>query len=116
VGDRPRPLALYEMIHPPGAPRPGGVYHIVVYEARLQRSPRNLPEDEVLAVIALTREQVLRGPDRKPTLRGLLAEGARIVATAGPVDPHVRLYPLGTARALADVLRCTEPGSITPRS
>jgi hypothetical protein len=56
------------MIHPPGAPRAGEVYRIVVYQARLRSLPRDLPEDEVLTVIALTRERVIRGPERKPTL------------------------------------------------
>jgi 8-oxo-dGTP pyrophosphatase MutT (NUDIX family) len=105
VTDRPRPLALYEMIHPPGTPRAGEVYRIVVYQARLRSLPRNLPEDEVLAVIALTPDQVIRGPERKPTLAQLLDEGARIVASAEPVDSHICLYPLGTASALAHVLR-----------
>jgi 8-oxo-dGTP pyrophosphatase MutT (NUDIX family) len=105
VSDRPRPLALYEMIHPPATPRAGEVYRIVVYQARLCGLPRNLKEDEVLAVIALTREQVIRGPERKPTLAELLDEGARIVASAEPIDSHTCLYPLGTARALAYILR-----------
>jgi hypothetical protein len=103
--DLPRPLALYEMIHPPGTPRSGEVYRIVIYQARLMGPPRNLPEDEVLAVIALTQEQVVRGPERKPTLSRLLSEGARFVAQAAPVDPDLRLYPLGRARALGHVLR-----------
>ncbi len=102
--DQPRPLALYEMIHPPDTPRAGKVYRIVVYLARLWGLPRSLPEDEVLAVIALTQEQVIRGPERKPTLAELLDEGARLVASAEPVDRQIRLYPLGTARALAYVL------------
>ena len=107
VADRPRPLALYEMIHPPGTPRAGEVYRIVVYPARLRGLPRNLPEDEVLAIIALSQEQVIRGLERKPTLAELLDEGARIVASAQPVGSQVRLYPLGTACALAHVLRHT---------
>jgi 8-oxo-dGTP pyrophosphatase MutT (NUDIX family) len=111
VTDRPRPLALYEMIHPPGTPRAGQVYRIVVYPARLRTPPANLLEDEVLAVIALTREQVIRGPERKPTLAALLGEGARIVSSTLPVDRQIRLYPLGTACALAHVLRHT-PGPL----
>jgi 8-oxo-dGTP pyrophosphatase MutT (NUDIX family) len=105
VSDRPRPLALYEMIHPPGTPRAGEVYRIVVYQARLRSLPKRLLEDEVLAVITLTQEQVMRGLDRKPALAELLDEGARIVASAKPIDHRVRLYPLGTGRALAHVLR-----------
>lgn len=105
LSDLPRPLALYEMIHPAGTPWAGQVYRIVVYQARLHSLPRNLADDEVLAIIALTQEQVIRGPDRKPALAELLDEGARIVASAEPVDGQTRLYPFGTASALAYVLR-----------
>jgi 8-oxo-dGTP pyrophosphatase MutT (NUDIX family) len=104
VTDRPRPLALYEMIHPAGTPRAGELYRIVVYQARLSGLPSRLQEDEVLAVITLTREQVIRSRERKPTVAKLLDEGARIVASTGPVDGHARLYPLGTALALAYLL------------
>jgi 8-oxo-dGTP pyrophosphatase MutT (NUDIX family) len=113
--DRPRPLALYEMIHPPGTPRAGEVYQIVVYQARLQSLPVSLPADEVLAIIGMTREQVIRGPERRPTLAALLDEGAQIVASAEPVERQIHLVPLGTARALAYVLRRT-PGPLPPRA
>jgi 8-oxo-dGTP pyrophosphatase MutT (NUDIX family) len=115
--DWPRPLALYEMIHPPGTPRANQVYRIVVYQARLRSLPRRLAEDEVQAVIALTREQVIRGPERKPTLADLLNEGAQIVAQARPLDGRLRLYPLGTAAALAHVLRHEQgqPPPFAPR-
>jgi 8-oxo-dGTP pyrophosphatase MutT (NUDIX family) len=105
VTDLPRPLAFYEMIHPPGTPRAGELYRIVIYRARLYGSPKVLPQDEVLGIIALTAEQVLRGPERKPALAELIAEGARIVAGGEALDPQTRLYPLGTTRALARVLR-----------
>jgi 8-oxo-dGTP pyrophosphatase MutT (NUDIX family) len=112
LSDLPRPLALYEMIHPPGTPRAGKVYRIVVYRARLCGLPEKLQEDEVLAIIALTHQQVVRGPDRKPTLAELLDEGAQIVTRAEPLDRQTRLYPLGTARALAHVLQQMPPGSM----
>ena len=67
--------------------------------------PRDLPEEEVRGVIALTREQVVLGAAQKPTLSRLLATGAEIVTGARGLDPQLRLYPLGTARALALVLR-----------
>lgn len=108
VRDLPRPLALYGMIHPPGTPRAGAVYRIVVYQAQLQGPPQRLQAAEVLAIIALTQEQVIQGAERKPTLARLLDEGAWIVASARPIDRQTRLYPLGTARALAHVLRHTE--------
>jgi len=108
VMDRPRPLAFYEMIHPPSTPRAGELYRIVVYKARLCGLPKDLPPDELLGVIALTAEQVVRGPERKPTLAELIAEGAQVVAGGETVDRQVRLYPIGTARALAHVLGCAK--------
>ena len=108
VIDRPRPLALYEMVHPDGTPRAGELYRIVVFMARLRDVVRNLQTDEVIGIIALTPEQVIRGPERKPTLAELTAQGARIVAGGETVDRQVRLYPLGTAVALAHVLRHIE--------
>jgi 8-oxo-dGTP pyrophosphatase MutT (NUDIX family) len=118
VLDEPRPLALYEMLHPPGTPKAGELYRIVIYRARLCGSLGALASDEVLGVIALTAEQVVQGPERKPTLARLIDEGAQIVAGGEVVERHVRLYPIGTARALAYVLRpamsghvCEEGGS-----
>jgi 8-oxo-dGTP pyrophosphatase MutT (NUDIX family) len=104
VRDRPRPFALYEMIHPPGTPRAGGVYRIVIYNALLLGRPRELQLDEVQGVIALSPEQVVRGLESKPTVAALLGEGASLVAGEEHIDPRLRLYPLGTARALARIL------------
>ncbi len=105
VSDQPRPFALHEMVHPPGTPRAGELYRIVIYKARLRNKPKDLPPDEVLGVIALTEKQVIRGLKCRPTLAELLDEGARLVAGEGHVDLQVQLYPLGTARALAHILR-----------
>jgi 8-oxo-dGTP pyrophosphatase MutT (NUDIX family) len=107
LADQPRPLALYEMIHPPGTPRPGELYRIVIYRARLRGRPEALPPDEVRGVIALTRRQVVQGLERKPTLAQLLAEGASLVAGGEDLSPALRLYPLGTAAALAHLFRQT---------
>jgi 8-oxo-dGTP pyrophosphatase MutT (NUDIX family) len=107
VVDRPRPFAFYEMIHPPGTPRARELYRIVIYRARLCGLPRDLPPDELLGVIALTVEQVIRGPERKPTLTELIAEGGQIVAGGETIDRRVRLYPLGTAVALARLLHAS---------
>jgi len=103
LSDQPRPLALYEMIHPPGTPGPGELYRIVIFAARLSGIPGDLPPDEVQGVIALTKEQVIQGLERKPSLGELLGEGAKLIAGGEDVDPQVRLYPLGTARALAQL-------------
>jgi len=104
VADRPRPLAVYEMVHPAGTPRAGELYRIVIYHARLNSPPRNLPSDEVGGVIALTAEQVVRGLEGPVSLGELLASGAAWIAGQMP-EPALRLYPLGTARALGQVLR-----------
>jgi 8-oxo-dGTP pyrophosphatase MutT (NUDIX family) len=104
--DQPRPLAFYEMIHPPRTPRAGGLYRLMIYRAELLSPPGQLAPDEVRAVIALTAEQVLRGPEHQPTLAELLDQGAEIIAECDLVDRQTRLYPQGTACALAAVLRC----------
>ncbi len=104
--DQPRPLAFYEMIHPPKTPREGELYRLVIYHAELLNLPGNLPLEEVRAIIALTREQVLRGQEHQPTIAELLDHGAEIVAEGEqPIDHQTRLYPLGTAQALASILR-----------
>ncbi len=98
------------MIHPSGTPRAGELYRIVIYKARLCGVPKDLPPDEVQGVIALTLEQVVRGPERRPTLSDLIGEGTRVVAGGETVDRQTRLYPVGTAMALAHVLRHTAGG------
>ena len=105
VSDQPRPMALYRMVHPEGTPRAGETYHIVIYRAALLEPPSEMPIEEVRGIIALTREQVVRGPDRKPSITELIYDGAEIVSLVGPVDLGTRLFPLGTAAALAFVLR-----------
>jgi len=105
VSDQPRPFALYEMVHPLGTPRAGELYRIVIYKAHLRDQPKDLPLDEVRGVIALTERQVIQGLEGRPMLAELLDEGAWLVAGEEHVDLQVRLYPLGTARALAHVLR-----------
>jgi len=104
LSDKPRPFALYDMVHPPGAPRAGELYHIVIYKARLKGVPKDLPQDELQGVIALTAEQVIQSLDNKPELAELLNDGASLTAGGEHLDRRLRLYPLGTARALAHIL------------
>lgn len=105
VTDRPRPFALYEMVHPPNTARAGEEYRIVVYKAQLCGLPKDLPKEEVQGVIALTAAQVIRGLERRPTLAEVIEEGASLVAGGETLSREVRLYPIGTARALAHILR-----------
>ncbi len=101
---QPCPLALYKMIHPPGTPREGSVYRIVIYRGRLHSKPGILQLDEVRGVIALTEDQVIRGLDSKPSVKELLQNGAGLVTGDQHIDPEIRLYPIGTAAALARIL------------
>jgi 8-oxo-dGTP pyrophosphatase MutT (NUDIX family) len=104
LSDEPRPFALHDMVHPLGAPRAGEIYHIVIYKARLKGIPGDLPQDELQGVIALTIEQVIQSLGNKPELAKLLDDGASLVAGGEHLDPRLRLYPLGTAMALAHIL------------
>ena len=63
-------------------------------------------------VIALTEDQVAQGLEREPLLAELLDEGALLIAGEKSVDRQVRLYPLGTARALAHLLRQVDEAQI----
>jgi 8-oxo-dGTP pyrophosphatase MutT (NUDIX family) len=102
--DKPRPFALYDMVHPSGAPRAGERYHIVIYKARLKGIPGDLPQDELQGVIALTAEQVIQSLANRPELAELLNDGASLITGGERLDRRLRLYPLGTARALAHIL------------
>jgi 8-oxo-dGTP pyrophosphatase MutT (NUDIX family) len=104
VPDLPRPYAFYEMIHPPGTPREGCLYRIVIYKARLLALPKRLQREEVSGIIALTKDQVICGPEHKPTLRELIQQGATVLAGKEGLDQEIRLSPLGTADALAKIL------------
>lgn len=114
VIDQPRPLALYEMIYPPGTDRAGNLYRIVVYEARLLQVPKNVLADELQGVIALTTDQVMRSLERKPTLAQLIEEGALLIAGGEMVDRQTRLYPIGTALALARLPSQSAKSHATP--
>ena len=105
VSDEPCPMALYRMIHPESAPRAGETYYIVIYRAAFLEPPSDLPTDEFRGIIALSPEQVIQGSLRKPSIAKLISEGAEIVTLAKPVDLNTLIYPIGTASALATVLR-----------
>ena len=115
VSDECKPIAIYEMVHPPHTRRAGRTYYIVIYRAILREVPSKLPLDEVRAVIALTSQQVLQGIGTQKSLADLLSTGATILSEAEHVERSTRLYPIGTAAALAALLRSIEfQGSIQP--
>jgi 8-oxo-dGTP pyrophosphatase MutT (NUDIX family) len=107
IHSSPRPLALYEMIHPVGTPRAGELYRLVIFQAELLGEPSEIPLDEVSGVIALKAWQVITGIHCKPTLGELLEEGAEMVSDPLIIDRQTKLYPLGTAVALAHILNHT---------
>ena len=104
LSDSLRPMSLYMMTRDDEA----NTYYIAMYEASLSTTSFNLAVEEVAAVIALKPEQVVNGLSHRPTLRELIREGARIFASAQALNDDVRLYPIGSAVALASVLRYTE--------
>ena len=108
VSHLPRPLALFEMIHPQGTPNEGRRYKIVIFRAQLQQVPTRLQVEEVGGLIALKTWQVISGVDCRPTLGELLEEGAELPLDPLNIDRETILYPLGTAAAMADILR--QPG------
>lgn len=107
IKDYPRPLAIYEMVHPKGTPRAGQIYHILIYNARLIDKPTELIRDEVQGLIALTKKQVILSLERKPALHELKEEGALVVLGAESISDDTLLYPIGTAKALAHILSVT---------
>ena len=104
IADQPTPLALYEMIHQPDAPRAGKLYRIIIYRARLLSFPSQLQQDEVQGIISLTKSQIGKSLSRKPTLSQLLTEGAKVIAGAESLDRQIQLYPIGTAQALGLIM------------
>ncbi len=101
IDDSPRPLALFDMLYPEGSPQEGKVYYIVIYRAKIKSVIRQVKEDEVRAVISLSRKHVTDCLEAKPSINELISEGADIVIGKDNLDPETRLYPIGTARALA---------------
>ena len=65
----------------------------------------DLAVEEVSAVIALTPDQVVNGPSHRPTMRELMRDGAEVLASGQILYDDVRLYPIGSAVAPANVLR-----------
>ena len=103
--DIPRPYAIYKMLHPPGTPSEGNVYRIVIYKACLGVNRiGEIPPDELQGVIALTKEQLIRGLERRPSLADLYGEGASLIAGGDNLDNQICVYPIGTAAALAHIL------------
>ncbi len=103
VVDFPHPLGLYEFVYPPGLPRAGQLYHIVIYKAMLPDKPMTFSKDEVSALIGLTSEQVIQGTNRKSSLAELLNEGASFIAGDNNLDMRIQVFPIGTAQALAQI-------------
>ena len=103
LSDSLRPMSLYMMkrdVHNGDV----STYYIAMYEASLSTCSFNLAVEEVRAVIALTPEQVVNGPSHRPAMRELVRDGTEVLASAQVLE-DVRLYPIGSAVALANVLR-----------
>ncbi len=97
VDDPIKPLAIFEMIHPVGTPKAGGIYHIVIFKALIDMEPHRLQSEEVSGIILLNKEQVLNG-NRRATIQQILDEGAKVIGTN--INKEMVIYPIGTAEAL----------------
>ncbi|MEK5475628.1 NUDIX domain-containing protein [Paenibacillus sp. FSL R5-0407] len=97
VDDSIKPLAIFEMIHPDGSPKPGGIYHIVVFKALIDIEPHRFQIEEVSGLILLNKEQMLNG-NRRATIQQLLDEGAKVIGSN--ISMETVIYPIGTAEAL----------------
>ncbi|MCG8641033.1 MAG: NUDIX hydrolase [Desulfobacterales bacterium] len=100
----PRPIALYEMIHPAKTPNQGKIYRIVIFSAHLLSFIQNMPLDEVRGVIALTEEQVIKNLERNPTISELVDEGASVITSDESLNFNLQIYPIGSAKAIAQIL------------
>lgn len=105
MADRPRPLALYEMVPPPEAPDTGN-YRLVIFRSSLVTPPGGLrlSPDEVAAVLALTAAQLVRCLELPQPLGSLLDSGGALLAESTSLDRATALVPIGTARALATLV------------
>ncbi len=102
LADRPRPLALYEMEPPPGAPDASN-YRLIIFRSSLIAPPDGLQlgQAEVAGLLALTPELLVRCLETPQPLGSLLDSGATLLAESFAVDRSTAMVPLGTARALA---------------
>ncbi len=98
-----KPLAIYEMVHPERTAKAGKLYHIVIYEAELNKVPIQLKKDEVRSIIALTKDQLIKSKNKKIKLGKLKRNGAEVIAGRENVNNDIKLYPIGTALALAEI-------------
>lgn len=107
VDDEPRPLGIYELWNPPGAPwnkrAQGYVYYIVIYCATLDDAVQPEPGD-LDAILWLTPAQ-LEAIAQAPASLGSLLEGGAEVRTRGPLPDGWVVRPHGTAQALATLWR-----------
>ncbi|MEC9487941.1 MAG: NUDIX domain-containing protein [Halanaerobium sp.] len=99
-----KPLAIYEMIHPAGTPREGQIYYLVIYDAVLEEFPKNLQAEEVSGLVSLTSNQLVASLNQQITLGQLQEGGGRLVMGGEQLDETAILFPIGTAKALAQLL------------
>ena len=104
VKNFPRPLALYEMIYPRGIQNEGASYYIIIYRAELKEEPKYFKKDEVNNLIGLTEKQLIKSISRKTSIGRLIEEGALIIGNIDKNKMNKVVYPIGTAKAIAEIL------------
>ena len=79
----------------------------MIFHARLKGIPKDLPKDEIQGVIAMTKKQMLNGLNTSMSLAEIVSEGGQLITGCEDLVRDTRLYPLGTAKALAEIFRLT---------
>lgn len=106
--DIPQPYIIYEMIHPEGTSRHGEKYYIVIFKSRLENIPDVISSKEMSGLIAIKKEQVVKSLSGSFRIIDFIDEGATFIRAIKNIDFGIKLFPLGTARALGLILRQIE--------
>ncbi len=100
----PAPRMIYEMIDRRKDLPEKEPYFIACFNAHfIDDTPFELDPEEVSALIAIPEELLCESLERKIALEDIISSGGEVVA--GSLETETSLFPLGTASALANLLK-----------
>ncbi|PZC51697.1 MULTISPECIES: NUDIX domain-containing protein [unclassified Mesotoga] len=108
----PAPRMIYKMLDRRKNLPEKGPYFIACFNAHfIDDTPFKLDPEEVSALIAISKELLCESLERKIGLEDIISPGGKVVA--GSLKAGIMLFPLGTAVALANLLkRGKEPSEV----
>jgi len=108
----PAPRMIYKMLDRRKNLPEKGPYFIACFNAHFtDDTPFKLDPEEVSALIAISKELLCESLERKIGLEDIISSGGKVVA--GSLKAGIMLFPLGTAVALANLLkRGKEPSEV----